>query len=161
MPQTRLFARILSALCLATLFAACSSSGSSAKVTPSGAAGDSQTRLAQRTAGRGAVEVVYVTNFGSNNVNAYTIDTTSGGGLVLVAGSPFATGSEPWGAAVDPAGDFAYLPDEKANRISAYVINAKSGALVPVRGSPYGAGTEPIGIAACRRAGNTCKPPPL
>jgi 6-phosphogluconolactonase len=93
----------------------------------------------------------FVTNFGSkkfgsNNVSAYAINTSSGA-LTQVSGSPFATGSGPYWIAVDPTGKFAYVADYDSNDVSAYAINTSSGALKPVKGSPFKAGSEPQGVA--------------
>jgi len=43
-------------------------------------------------------QFVYVTNFYSHNVSAYSVDATTGA-LTPVAGSPFATGAYPYGLA--------------------------------------------------------------
>ena len=103
MQQTYFIVRTLLALGSATLFAACSGSGPSGTITPSGVAPDSQTRLAQTVIHSRGVRggFAYVANYGSNNVSAYTINATSGA-LTPVAGSPFAAGTNPYDAAVDP-----------------------------------------------------------
>ena len=88
----------------------------------------------------------YVSNSGSANVSAYTINTTSGA-LTPVAGSPFAAGTQPLGVAVDPSGKFVYVANEFSNNVSAYTINATSGALTPVAGSPFAAGSNPDEVA--------------
>ena len=90
---------------------------------------------------------VYVANMGSNNISAYTIDTTNTatlGTLDTVSGSPFATGTNPTSVTVDPTSQFAYVSSADGN-VWAYTISATStstpGALTTVSGSPY-----PIGI---------------
>lgn len=46
------------------------------------------------------------------------------------------------------AGQFAYVANEAANTISAYVINSSTGALAAIAGSPFGSnGTGPIAVA--------------
>src|SRR5262249_16845659 len=53
---------------------------------------------------------LYVTNFGSNSVSAYTIDATTGS-LTPVPNSPFSTGPSgvhPFGVTVHPSGKFLY-----------------------------------------------------
>src|SRR5712692_5008509 len=86
----------------------------------------------------------YVANAGSNNVSAYTIDSTTGV-LSPVPGSPFAAGSEPLSVAVDPSGKFAYVVNGNVipGSVSAYTIDSATGALSPITGSPFAAGGEP------------------
>jgi 6-phosphogluconolactonase (cycloisomerase 2 family) len=99
---------------------------------------------------------LYVTNYGSDNVSAYTINATSGA-LTPVAGSPFAAGSGPQGVPLKGVPidtrlgntDTLYVANEGSNNVSAYTISATSGALTPVAGSPFGAGTGPFGVATC------------
>jgi hypothetical protein len=94
MQQTQLVVRTLLALGIAVLFAACSNSGYSGAITPSGVAPDSQTRLTRSVAGPDVVvEFAYVTNYGSGNVAAYEIE--AGGALRPVVGSPFSAGTNP------------------------------------------------------------------
>jgi len=77
-----------------------------------------------------------------------------------VTGSPFLAGS-PTGAVVTHAAKFAYFGNEAGNSVSGYRVNPTSGAITPVAGSPFAAGSAPFAIAACRRAGSVCKPPPF
>ena len=109
-----------------------------------------------------ADKFVYVTNDGtsSNNVSAYTIDTTNGA-LTPVAGSPFGAGTGPVGVAIDPKGKFVYEANAQSNNIYAYSIDGASGALTPLAGSPFAAGDNPEIIVTCRLAGSACKPPPM
>jgi len=94
-------------------------------------------------------DFVYVTNFTSNTVSAFTLNTTSG---VVGAVGSFAAGAEPGAVAVDPSGRFAYVANDVGTNlpgsVSAYSIGA-TGALTAVAGSPFVAGTNPQqGIAA-------------
>jgi DNA-binding beta-propeller fold protein YncE len=96
-------------------------------------------------------EFIYVTNQGSNNVSAYTIDATSGA-LTPVAGSPFGAGNGPNAVAVNANGTFAFVANQNypngSGSASVYTINATSGVLTPVTGSPFGdADGEPFGLA--------------
>jgi 6-phosphogluconolactonase (cycloisomerase 2 family) len=79
----------------------------------------------------------------SNSVSVYKI--AASGDLTLVAGSPFAAGSEPILAAVAPSGGFAYVVNGKSNNVSAYKIDARTGALTQVRGSPFSFDYSPYG----------------
>jgi 6-phosphogluconolactonase len=64
-----------------------------------------------------------------------------------VTGSPFATGTQPYGVAVDPTGQFVYVPNNGSNNVSGYAINATSGVLKAVKGSPFAAGANTDGVA--------------
>jgi 6-phosphogluconolactonase (cycloisomerase 2 family) len=95
----------------------------------------------------------YVTNFGSNNVSAYTISRTTG--ALTAIGSPVAAGTNPLSVTVDPSGRFAYVANFGfgSNTVSAYTINATTGALTPVDANPgtpgidnFPAGTQPISV---------------
>jgi 6-phosphogluconolactonase len=74
----------------------------------------------------------------TNNVSAFTID--GAGALTPVPGSPFTTGSEPVGVAVDPTGQFVYVANGRTFAVSAFRIDATNGALTPVPGSPFSTG---------------------
>lgn len=129
------------------LLAACSNSGYSGTIAPSGVTPNSQMRLAKSAVGPDAVvEFVYVTNADSNDVSAYSIKATSGA-LTPIKGSPFKAGTFPAGVAVDPTGEFAYVTNTSSSNVSAYSVNASSGALTSVKGSPFEAGDGPEGVA--------------
>ena len=87
--------------------------------------------------------------------SAYTINSSTGA-LRAVAGSPFATGSSPFSAAVDPSGQFAYVANDADNTVSAYaVVNSSAGALRAVSGSPFAAGLAPALVAIAGQAVTT------
>jgi 6-phosphogluconolactonase len=69
-----------------------------------------------------------VTNSGSDDVSAYSIDATTGE-LTEVAGSPFASGTAPHSIRVEPSGKYAYVANTGSNNISGYVIDPATGAL--------------------------------
>jgi DNA-binding beta-propeller fold protein YncE len=96
--------------------------------------------------------VPYYTTIGdvwsSKSVSVYTIDASTGK-LRLVAGSPFAAGSEPTAAAFTPDGRFAYVVNKQSANVSAYRIDRHSGAFTRVRGSPFAVAdfaADPVGI---------------
>jgi len=134
----------------------CSVSGTAVSVTNvAGTCSLTATQAADNnysaTTSNAQTEFVYVTNGGSDNVSAYTIDATSGA-LTAVAGSPFGAGNGPNAVAVDASGMFAYVANQNypaaSGTVSAYTINATSGALTAVAGSPFGdANGEPYGLA--------------
>src|ERR1700722_10616469 len=79
-------------------------------------------------------QFVYVANFYSNLVSAYSIG--SNGALTPVPGSPFGEGAAvaPVSVALDPTAKFAYVANRFGSNISAYSIGS-NGALTPVSGS--------------------------
>ena len=85
-------------------------------------------------------------NQGSNNISAFALDATTGA-LTVVAGSPFAAGTEPSSVTVDPTGMFAYVVNSGADTVFVYSIDATTGALTPIGGSPFATATQPTAIA--------------
>ena len=88
----------------------------------------------------------YAANNGSNNVSAYTINTSTGA-LTSITGSPFNAGMFPVFVTTDPLGKFAYVANNSSNNVSAYTINASTGFLTPVTKSPFAAGLAPNSVA--------------
>ena len=84
---------------------------------------------------------VYVTNFGSSNVSAYSLNTSTGV-LTPLATPTFATGAGPVSLAMDPAGKFLFTANSNSNNVSAFTVNA-DGSLTAVPGSPFTAGNSP------------------
>jgi 6-phosphogluconolactonase (cycloisomerase 2 family) len=70
---------------------------------------------------------LYVTNIGTNNISAYTIDATTGATTALT--SPFAAGTRPVSATVDPAGAFLYVCNQNSKNITKFQINQETGGL--------------------------------
>ena len=69
-----------------------------------------------------------MTNISSNNVSAYAIDTSTGVDH-RSRQSPFAAGTRPVAATVDPAGKFLYVCNQSSKNITKFVINADTGGL--------------------------------
>ncbi len=89
----------------------------------------------------------YVANSGPGNIDAYTINQTTGA-LTPVTTSPYPAGTYPSQVTIDSSGKFAYVANIGDNTISAYTIDKTStpGALNPVSGSPFTAGTSPVSV---------------
>jgi 6-phosphogluconolactonase (cycloisomerase 2 family) len=87
----------------------------------------------------------YVANGNSNNVSAYTIDSTTGA-LSQLSNSPFAAGGGPTSVAVDPSGKFAYVANGHGG-VSAYTIDSTTGTLSQLSSSPFPAGAGPNSVA--------------
>ena len=87
---------------------------------------------------RHRAELAFVANQSSNNISAYQI--SSNGGLLPLAGSPFAAGNAPNSIAVVPSGTFMYVANVVSGDISGYSVS-QTGALSPLPGSPFPAST--------------------
>jgi 6-phosphogluconolactonase (cycloisomerase 2 family) len=79
---------------------------------------------------------LYVSDFGNGEIDAFTINASTGG-LTQLAGSPFSAGPVPGtgGLAIDPETRFLYVLD--SNGVLGYAINLGTGALTPIAGSPF------------------------
>jgi 6-phosphogluconolactonase (cycloisomerase 2 family) len=81
---------------------------------------------------------MYVVNNGGG-VSAYTI-TYDNGAPVVIAGSPFSTGANPFAVAVSPSNKFVYVTNWSSSTISGFSINNTTGALTSLTPSTYNAG---------------------
>ncbi|HET7207762.1 MAG TPA: beta-propeller fold lactonase family protein [Terriglobales bacterium] len=93
---------------------------------------------------------LFVANHGSNDLSAFTVASSNSllpGNLTSIAGSPFATGLGPAGAAVDPSGQFLYVTDQNSNEVSGFRIRAVSGLLSKLSASPYSTGVAPVAVS--------------
>ncbi len=90
-------------------------------------------------------QFVYVANFYSNLVSAYSIG--SNGALTPVPGSPFGEDAAvgPVSVALDPSAKFAYVANFAGNNISAFSIGS-NGVLAPLPGLPFAGGQTPFSI---------------
>ena len=90
-----------------------------------------------------------VTNYVDNTVSVYSVNQTTGA-FTQIAGSPFATGTGPYGIAYSPVvgGNlFAAVVNNTNNTASVYQVNQTTGAFTPVAGSPFITGGAPNEIA--------------
>jgi 6-phosphogluconolactonase (cycloisomerase 2 family) len=82
---------------------------------------------------------VYLTNFASNSISAYSIDASSG--ALTAIGTPVQAGVAPSFVAADPSEKFLYVMNNGSASatpsISAYTINSTTGMLTPITGSPF------------------------
>jgi 6-phosphogluconolactonase len=86
----------------------------------------------------------YVSNQRDNTISAYQV--TANGTLTALPGSPFSTGRNPAGAAVEPSGKLLYVANVLSNDVSGYSI-ASDGSLTPIPGSPFPAASGAISVA--------------
>jgi 6-phosphogluconolactonase (cycloisomerase 2 family) len=77
----------------------------------------------------GTTASVYVTNSGSNDVSAFSINPSTGG-LAAIAGSPFKDIPSPSAIAVSPNGLFAYVANSRTNKVTAFRVGTNGGLLL-------------------------------
>jgi len=92
---------------------------------------------------------VYVTAYDSSVSHSvgyvFGFSVGSGGILMPLSGSPFASGVQPMAIASDPTSTYVYVADFVKSEILAY--NAAAGNLTPLAGSPFHSGSQPTAIA--------------
>lgn len=152
--HNQLMKRVAAGFCAVFLATCGGSNGFSSSTPTSGVAPDLQARFARSLPREVRHEFVYVTNGGSDNVSAYSVDQLNGA-LIKVHGSPFLAGQSPVAVAVDSASKFAYVVNQhyphRYGNISGYTIDATTGALARVSGSPFLSGNSPYNIAISGR----------
>lgn len=92
---------------------------------------------------------VYVTDYASNQLIAYSIDNTSH--LQYLTNGPFKTGQEPSSIAADPRGKFLYVSNALDNSVSAWTITLSTGTpstvVNSVGNSTNSTDSEPVVVA--------------
>ncbi|NJN36007.1 MAG: lactonase family protein [Nitrospiraceae bacterium] len=105
--------------------------------------------------GAGTTANVYVTNAGSNDVSAYSINSSTGG-LAAISGSPFADVPAPSAITVSSNGFFAYIANSRTNKVTAFRIGTNGalllGATTPDTPNPASVGTTPRALAISRNS---------
>lgn len=80
---------------------------------------------------------LYISNFLSNTVSAYTI-TPGTGQLASIYGSPYATGTGPTCMAIDPSeGKYFYITNYLGGSVTGYSLKGTSGQLTLVPDEPF------------------------
>ncbi|MFI4889304.1 MAG: beta-propeller fold lactonase family protein [Steroidobacterales bacterium] len=80
----------------------------------------------------------------SAGIAVYPIVNPATGVLNLpIAGSPFATGTNPYSVSVDLTDQFVYVGNDGSANISEFTLNGATGVLTAVAGSPMAAGANP------------------
>jgi 6-phosphogluconolactonase (cycloisomerase 2 family) len=87
---------------------------------------------------------VYVTDFASNDLIGYTIQ--SGNNLNFIINGPFKTGNEPQAVVVDPRGIYIYVANALDSTVSSYVIDLRTGTPSVVAAPANATETEPVAI---------------
>jgi 6-phosphogluconolactonase len=92
---------------------------------------------------------VYVTDYASNQLIGYGVDTANV--LSFLLNGPFKTGSEPSAIAIDPRGKFIYVSNALDSSVTAYVIDLPTGtpstAVNSTGSSINSTDTQPVAIA--------------
>lgn len=84
----------------------------------------------------------------SAGIAVYPIVNTATGVLnASIAGSPFATGTNPYSVSVDLTDQFVYVGNDGSANISQFTFNPTTGVLTSVAGSPVAAGANPDFVA--------------
>jgi 6-phosphogluconolactonase (cycloisomerase 2 family) len=101
---------------------------------------------------------VYVANYNGNDVNAYTIDQTTGNATPL--SGTYAVGTGPLCILVEPSeGRYLYTANFLGNSVSGLAINPATGGLSATQSSPYGAAPQPTCSAAITHGKHTIAAP--
>ena len=92
---------------------------------------------------------VYVTDFASNELIGYTVQ--SGSALNFMINGPFKTGNEPSAVAIDPRGIYIYVANSLDSTVSAYAIALPTGTPSAVVNATGSAATPPTPSRGDRR----------
>jgi 6-phosphogluconolactonase len=112
--------------------------------TPTGVQNQSGPNQSIGVAADSSGRFMYVSDFESATIRAFTIDKSSG--LLTPIGSPVSAGSPPdaGGLAIDPGGKFLYVTLMNSSGVAGYSIDPVTGALTPISGASVAAGNTPV-----------------
>jgi 6-phosphogluconolactonase (cycloisomerase 2 family) len=103
---------------------------------------------------------VYVANYNGNDVNAYTIDQTTGNATPVSGSTTYAVGTGPICILIEPAeGRYIYTANFLANTVSGLAMNVATGGLSAVQNTPFGAVQQPTCSAAITHGKHTITAP--
>jgi 6-phosphogluconolactonase len=103
---------------------------------------------------------VYVANFNGNDVNAYTIDPSTGNATPVAGSTTYAVGTGPICILVEPSeGRYIYTANFLANTVSGLALNPATGGLSAVQNTPFGAAQQPTCSAAITHGKHTIAAP--
>jgi len=92
---------------------------------------------------------VYVANYNANDVNAYTIDPSTGNATPIAGSATYAVGSGPMCILVEPSeGRYIYTANFLSNTVSGLTLNPATGGLSATQNSPFGSALQPTCSAA-------------
>jgi 6-phosphogluconolactonase len=103
---------------------------------------------------------VYVANYNGNDVNAYTIDPSTGNATPVSGSTTYAVGTGPICILVEPSeGRYIYTANFLANTVSGLAMNIATGGLSAVQNTPFGAAQQPTCSAAITHGKHTIAAP--
>ena len=103
---------------------------------------------------------VYVANYNANDVNAYTIDQSTGNATPVSGSTTYAVGTGPLCILIEPSeGRYIYTANFLGNTVSGLYLNPATGALSAVQNTPFGAAQQPTCSAAITHGNHTIAQP--
>jgi 6-phosphogluconolactonase len=100
---------------------------------------------------------VYVANYNGNDVNAYTIDQSTGNATPVTT---YAVGTGPLCLLIEPSeGRYIYTANFLSNTVSGLALNPATGGLSAVQNTPFGAAQQPTCSAAITHGKHTIAAP--
>ena len=103
---------------------------------------------------------VYVANYNGNDVNAYTIDKSSGNATPVSGSTTYAVGTGPLCILIEPSeGRYIYTANFLANTVSGLSLNPATGGLSAVQSTPFVAAQQPTCSAAITHGKHTVAAP--
>ncbi|MGB8534914.1 MAG: beta-propeller fold lactonase family protein [Acidobacteriaceae bacterium] len=103
---------------------------------------------------------VYVANYNGNDVNAYTIDPSTGNATPIPGSTTYAVGSGPLCILIEPSeGRYVYTANFLSNSVSGLAVNVATGGLSAVQNTPFGAAQQPTCSAAITHGKHTVAAP--
>jgi 6-phosphogluconolactonase len=101
---------------------------------------------------------LYVANYNGNDVNAYTIDASTGNAIPI--SGTYAVGTGPLCILIEPSeGRYIYTANFLANTVSGLAINVATGGLSAVQSTPFVAAQQPTCSAAITHGKHTVAAP--
>jgi 6-phosphogluconolactonase len=103
---------------------------------------------------------VYVANYNANDINAYTIDPSTGNATPVSGSGIYAVGSGPLCILIEPSeGRYIYTANFLSNTVSGLYLNPASGGLSAVQSTPFSAAQQPTCTAAITHGNHTIAQP--
>jgi 6-phosphogluconolactonase (cycloisomerase 2 family) len=103
---------------------------------------------------------IYVANYNANDVNAYTIDQSTGNATPVAGSSIYAVGNGPLCLLIEPSeGRYIYTANFLSNTVSGLALNPATGGLSAVQNTPFGAAQQPTCSAAITHGHHTVSQP--
>jgi 6-phosphogluconolactonase len=103
---------------------------------------------------------VYVANYNANDVNAYTIDQSTGNATPVAGSSIYAVGNGPLCLLIEPSeGRYIYTANFLGNTVSGLALNPATGGLSAVQNTPFSGAQQPTCSAAITHGHHTVSQP--